>query len=105
MSRCLVCAHVKQGKLEHRARLCIFLGYLKRINGYKFWSIEDGRVKMLISHDVTFREMKMYKSTIKSNPKDTEGAIGIEILEFEVEANYYVPSEKKPLEETTPPKT
>uniref|UniRef100_A0A803Q6S7 CCHC-type domain-containing protein n=1 Tax=Cannabis sativa TaxID=3483 RepID=A0A803Q6S7_CANSA len=59
---CLAYAHIKQGKLEPRARKCIFLGYPEGVKGYKVWSIEDGNhQKNFISRDVVFDEKVMYK--------------------------------------------
>ena len=35
ISFCLVYAHMNEGKLEPRARKCIFLGYVDGVKGYK----------------------------------------------------------------------
>ncbi|PON50702.1 LOW QUALITY PROTEIN: hypothetical protein PanWU01x14_222350 [Parasponia andersonii] len=94
-------------KAKPSAKKCTFFGYLDGIKDYKL-SIEDGEVKTLISHDVTFRESELYKNTIKSDPKHTEGAIciesiGLEVELSDVEANSNDPNKEKQPRETKAP--
>ena len=39
---CKVFAHVKQGKLDSGALMCVMLGYQKGVKGYMLWCIEPG---------------------------------------------------------------
>ena len=57
---CVTYAHVRQGKLEPRAKKCIFVGYLDGVKGYKLWYKEGGVSKIVISKDVVFREDHMF---------------------------------------------
>lgn len=56
---CSAYAHVRQDKLEPRAKKCIFLGYPEGVKGYKYWCIEEGSKKVIISRDVTLNELEM----------------------------------------------
>lgn len=49
---CSAYAHVRQDKLEPRAKKFIFLGYPEGVKGYKYWFIEEGSEKVIISRDV-----------------------------------------------------
>lgn len=56
---CRAYSHIRQGKLEARAFKCVLLGYEKGVKGYRLWSTEPGNQKVVISRDVTFRELEM----------------------------------------------
>lgn len=58
---CLTYAHVKQGKLEPRAKKCLFIGYPTSVKGYKLWNLESDGPRTIVTRDVTFDE----SSTIK----------------------------------------
>ncbi|KAI5398249.1 hypothetical protein KIW84_063878 [Lathyrus oleraceus] len=49
--------HVKDNKLDNRAKKVIFLGYAKGFKGYLLWSLEDSKFAM--SRDVSFDEKSM----------------------------------------------
>lgn len=77
---CIAYIHVKQDKLEARAKKCIFIGYSEGIKGYKFWSLDNTGPKYRVSRDATFDESKManlvsYNSVTKEK----------EVLKFEVQ--------------------
>ncbi|KAK3002024.1 hypothetical protein RJ639_021170 [Escallonia herrerae] len=56
---CPAYAHVNDGKLEPRAKKCIFLGYANGVKGYRLWCLDSKSSKFLISRDVTFDESSM----------------------------------------------
>lgn len=50
---------LKQGKLEARAKRCVFIGYPRGVKGYKLWCLEPGEQKCIISRDLVFDKSKM----------------------------------------------
>lgn len=59
--RCPAYAHMRQGKLEPRARKCIFLSYADKVKGYKLWYSDSNSSKLPISRDVSFNESTLFK--------------------------------------------
>ncbi|KAH9782773.1 retrovirus-related pol polyprotein from transposon TNT 1-94-like protein [Citrus sinensis] len=53
--------HVKDGKLDPRARKSIFVGFKGGVKGFKLWDLEDK--KFVCSRDVTFDEASMIKAS------------------------------------------
>ena len=53
---CIAYAHIKQGKLEPRAKKCVFIGYPSGVKGYKLWNLEEEMPRTMVSRDVTFDE-------------------------------------------------
>lgn len=67
---CVAYAHSREGKLDKRAKKCMFLGYPQGIIGYRLWYLEKGEEKCLISRDVVFDELNMtFKNTPKADTK------------------------------------
>ena len=59
---CLVYTHVNEGKLEPRARKCIFLGYANGVKEYRLWCPNSKFAKFLLSKDVAFKAVCNVKS-------------------------------------------
>ena len=61
---CVAYAQANQGKLEPRAKKCMFVGYPSGFKGFKLWYKEGGVARTLINRDVFFKEeeMNMMKS-------------------------------------------
>ncbi|XP_070047316.1 uncharacterized mitochondrial protein AtMg00710-like [Nicotiana tomentosiformis] len=53
---CPAYAHMRDGKLEPRAKKCIFLGYATGVKGYRLWCTDKKTSGLIISRDVTFNE-------------------------------------------------
>ncbi|KAH9657711.1 hypothetical protein KPL70_023190 [Citrus sinensis] len=53
--------HVKDGKLDARARKAIFVEFKGGVKGFKLWDLEDK--KFVCSRDVTFDEASMMKAS------------------------------------------
>ncbi|KAK3030464.1 hypothetical protein RJ639_039149 [Escallonia herrerae] len=56
---CPAYAHVNDGKLEPRAKKCIFLGYANGVKGYRLWCPDSESSRFLISRYATFDESSM----------------------------------------------
>ena len=67
---------------------CIFLGYLRRIKGYKLWYLEPRHKKGIFSRDVTFNEFEMANLTkrvsIDGNEQVARSEVDDKELQFEV---------------------
>jgi len=66
--------HVKEDKLDSRARKYVFLGFKKGVECYKIWDLMDK--KFILSRDVTFNEALMMKPT-NSKQVESEKTEGI----------------------------
>lgn len=65
---CVAYAHYKEGKLNHRAKKCLFLGYPSGTKGYRLWCLEKGEEKCIISRDhVVFYETKIPLQSTPTN--------------------------------------
>ena len=56
---CAAYAHVRQSKLEPRAKKCIMLGYQDGVKAYRLWNLEKGDQKVSVSRDAIFDEDEM----------------------------------------------
>ena len=59
---CLVYTHMNEGKLEPRARKCIFLRYANGVKEYRLWCPNSKFAKFLLSKDVAFKAVCNVKS-------------------------------------------
>ena len=55
-------SHVKEDKLDPRAKKRVFVGLKRGVKGYKIWDPKDR--KFILNKDVTFDEASMLKLTI-----------------------------------------
>ena len=74
---CPVYYHVKDSKLDPRAKKAIFMGFSSGVKGYKLWCIETK--KIIHSRDVIFNESEFVKpikqvkeSIVESDPQQVE---------------------------------
>ncbi|KAH9726277.1 Integrase catalytic domain-containing protein [Citrus sinensis] len=78
--------HVKDGKLDPRARKVIFVGFKGGVKGFKIWDLEDK--KFVCSRDVTFDEASMMKA---SSSQQVENKTKKVLHRVEFDATPYVP--------------
>jgi len=79
---CLAYARVKQGKLEHRAKKCLFISYPSGVKGYKLWNLESDGPRTIVSRDVTFDEDSTIKLGIhepQPNQEESGESVQVEI--------------------------
>ena len=81
---CLAYAHIKQGKLEPRAKKCLFIGYPTGVKGYKLWNLETEGPKTIVTRNVTFDEgstMELSNTKVQPALGEESKSIGIEVQE------------------------
>ncbi|KAH9650701.1 retrovirus-related pol polyprotein from transposon TNT 1-94-like protein [Citrus sinensis] len=78
--------HVKDDKLDPRARKSIFVGFKGGVKGFKLWDLEDK--KFVCSRDVTFDEASMIKA---SSSQQVENKTTEVLQRMEFNATPYVP--------------
>ena len=93
--------HVKDGKLDPRARKAIFMGFKDGVKGFKLCNLEDK--KFVCSRDVTFDEASMIKA---SSSQQVENKTTEVLQRVGFDATPYVPvsstSEKNSTMDVTP---
>ena len=60
-------SHQKDDKLNPRFKKCVCQGYGEGVKGYRLWSLEPNRTKLIISRDVIFNE-QLFPYLEKTNP-------------------------------------
>ncbi|KAH9750986.1 hypothetical protein KPL71_014098 [Citrus sinensis] len=78
--------HVKDGKLDPRAKKAIFVGFKGGVKGFKLWDLEDK--KFVCSRDVTFDEVSMMKA---SSSQHVENKTTEVLQRVKFDATPYVP--------------
>ncbi|KAE8703256.1 DEAD-box ATP-dependent RNA helicase 57 [Hibiscus syriacus] len=63
--------HVKESKLDTRAKKTIFMGITSGVKGYRLWSPETK--KIIFSRDVTFDESTMLRKVTSEKLEQTDG--------------------------------
>ncbi|GKB76910.1 retrotransposon protein, putative, ty1-copia subclass, partial [Tanacetum coccineum] len=64
---CIAYSHIKQGKLEPRAKNYILLGYPHGVKGYKLYRLDNESPKIVTNRNEVFNENVMYKDTLKDS--------------------------------------
>jgi hypothetical protein len=81
---CTTYYHVKDNKLDNRAKKAIFLGYATGVKGYRLWSVEDS--KFVNNRDVTFDKKSMTALSKAMKPNDGDVTISNkQVIEIESE--------------------
>jgi len=73
---CPTYAHVRDGKLEPRAKKCIFLGYASGVKGYRLWCMDQKTPGIIISRDMTFNELASLDSQ-RENTKQKQIMVSV----------------------------
>ena len=74
----------ERSKIDPKSRQCVFLGYGKRVKGYKFW--DPTANKAVISRDMVFDENSMLKSTQgKEQQVPESGSSDKQVVQVELE--------------------
>ena len=63
--------HVKESKLDPRAKKAVFMGITSGVKGYRLWCPETKKV--IFSRDVTFDESTMLRKVTSEDMKQTDG--------------------------------
>src|SRR3954471_14128148 len=81
---CPAYAHVRDGKLEPRARKCVFLGHASGVKGYGLWCNDKKSSGFIISIDVTLNEStsltKKKEDAVADTDRDIEERAEIEVV-------------------------
>ena len=75
MFGCPAYAHVRDGKLEPRAKKCIFLGYASGVKGYRLWCNDTKSPGLIISRDVTFNESALLDSQREKSISESDHGV------------------------------
>lgn len=101
---CTAYYHVKESKLDPRARKAVFLGFERGVKGYRLWCTVTKGIK--ISRDVTFDESSMMKKAsiqkgVFDDVQQVEVATPKEVISFD--PNDDVEKDSVPVEEPVDP--
>ncbi|KAH9662850.1 hypothetical protein KPL70_019489 [Citrus sinensis] len=77
--------HVKDGKLDLRARKSIFVGFKGGVKCFKLWDLEDK--KFVCSRDVTFDEASMIKASSSQQVENKTTELKEEVVSSDVPQN------------------
>ncbi|KAE8684117.1 hypothetical protein F3Y22_tig00111151pilonHSYRG00072 [Hibiscus syriacus] len=81
--------HVKESKLDPRAKKAIFMGITSGVKGYRLWCPETK--KIIFSRDVTFDESTMLRKVTSEKLEQTDGTP----KKVEFEGSKFVPTSKE----------
>ena len=71
---CLAYAHYDDGKLNAKARKCIFLGYASGVKGYRLWCTDSKTPRLLIDRNVVIHESVLLSPKEGSIASDDTGS-------------------------------
>lgn len=93
---CLAYVHVTDGKLDPRAKKCIFIGYPSGVKGYRLWCPDPNSKRIIISRDVTFNENAFLSSGRESVVSSTDAGNQVDAskkVDFEIQSDIPKPAQ------------
>jgi hypothetical protein len=85
--------HVRESKLDPRAKKALFMGFSDGVKGYRLWCPDTQKV--ILSRDVTFNESEM----LKPYQKEKESTVSKDTQHVEVEVPVLKPVSTGDLQE------
>ena len=83
--------HVKESKLDPRAKKALFMGFNAGVKGYRLWCLEAK--KTIISRDVTFHESAMLNKVNPEGVSSTSQQVECTPQQVEFEQSVVIPAE------------
>ena len=75
--------HVREDKLDPRAKKGVFVGFKQGTKGFKIWDQKDNKV--ILSRDVTFDEASLMKPTVSQQVETSKTKKLLQLVEIDAD--------------------